>query len=337
VTTPAVATSGFARCAECSTEIGPYLLACPSCRALVHASQLKELATTAQTAAARKDLPAERDAWSRALDLLPPESQQHEQIAGRLATINNEIATSKPGRDPAAPAWYKRPGAAAVGLVVLLLTKGKFLLLGLLKAKTFFSMFAFFGVYWTVFGWPLALGLVISIYIHEMGHVAELKRLHIDAGAPLFIPGVGALVRLKQRVDDPVTDALIGLAGPVYGLAAGIVAFGVAMATHSQIWYAIAQLTGYINLFNLIPIWQLDGARGFHALDRPARWIIVGTLIVAFALTHQRLLLVIAGVAVWRAFQKTEVRTHTRTLATFAILILALAWLSEIPVTAIPQ
>lgn len=333
MTTPAVATSGFARCAECSTEIGPYLLACPSCRALVHATQLKELATTAQSAAARKDLPAERDAWSRALDLLPQESQQHEQIAGRLAAINSEIATSKPEKDPVVgAAWYKRPGAAAVGLVVLLLTKGKFLLLGLLKAKTFFSMFAFFGVYWTVFGWPLALGLVISIYIHEMGHVAELKRLHIDAGAPFFIPGVGALVRLKQRVDDPVTDALIGLAGPVYGLAAGIVAFGIAMATHSQIWYAIAQLTGYINLFNLIPIWQLDGSRGFHALDRAGRWMIVVVAVLMFILTHQRLLVLVAGVAVYRAFQNTTVKTHRQTLATFTLLVVALAFLAEIPV-----
>ena len=41
----------------------------------------------------------------------------------------------------------------------------------------------------------------VAIYIHEMGHVAMLRRLGIDAGAPLFIPGVGAFVMLKQHVD----------------------------------------------------------------------------------------------------------------------------------------
>jgi hypothetical protein len=89
-------------------------------------------------------------------------------------------------------------------LTLLLFSFGKlkFLLLGLTKAKTFFSMFAFFGFYWTQFGWPLAAGLVISLYIHEMGHVHMLRRLGIDAGAPLFIPGLGAFVMLKQHVTD---------------------------------------------------------------------------------------------------------------------------------------
>lgn len=328
----AVPSRAFARCSECAVEIGPYTLACPSCNALVHAPKLKQIATEAQALATRKDLPGERDAWSRALDLLPPDSQQHEQILARIADLSNQIATHTPAKDPAAPPWYKRPFAAALGIIVLGLGKFKFLVLGLLKAKTFFSMFAFFGVYWTTFGWPLALGLVISIYIHEMGHVAELRRLHIDAGAPLFIPGIGALVRLKQRVDDPITDARIGLAGPVYGLAAGIAAALVAMYTHAHIWFAIAQLTGYINLFNLVPIWQLDGSRGFHALDQSGRFVITGLAIAMLVITHQPLLIFVAGFALFRAFQKTSVKTHRQTLLTFMLLIITLSFLAEIPV-----
>ena len=200
----------------------------------MHAARLKDIATAAQAFAARKDLPGERNAWSRALDLLPPDSQQHEHISGRIAAINKRDRDASPQADPTAPPWYKRPFAAALGAIAVLLGKFKFLILGLLKAKTFFSMFAFFGVYWSSFGWPLALGLVVSIYIHEMGHVAELKKLHIAASAPLFIPGIGALVLLKQRVDDPITDARVGLAGPVYGLAAGIIAAIVGMVAQSH-------------------------------------------------------------------------------------------------------
>jgi hypothetical protein len=55
------------------------------------------------------------------------------------------------------------------------------------------------GVYWTVFGWWFAAGLIASIYIHEMGHVAALHRLGIRASAPMFIPGIGAMVGRQNK------------------------------------------------------------------------------------------------------------------------------------------
>ncbi len=52
-------------------------------------------------------------------------------------------------------------------------------------------------MYWTAWGWKFALGLVVSIYVHEMGHVAALRGYGTKANAPMFIPGLGALIRLK--------------------------------------------------------------------------------------------------------------------------------------------
>ncbi|HEU4994532.1 MAG TPA: site-2 protease family protein [Gemmatimonadaceae bacterium] len=224
--------------------------------------------------------------------------------------------------------WYKRGGAALIAVALLLVGKLKFLILGLTKASTFFSMFAFFGVYWRLYGWPLALGLVLSIYIHEMGHVAMLKRLGIDAGAPLFIPGVGALVLLKQRITDPSVDAKVGLAGPVWGLGAGLAAYAVYLYTRIPVWGAIAALTGFINMFNLIPVWQLDGSRGFHALAGWQRVGVVFAIAAAFYLTNQKMLLVIGAVAAFRAFQRTDTKGDMSAFATFAVLVFALAWLS---------
>ena len=114
---------------------------------------------------------------------------------------------------------------ALVALGVLVLGKLKFLLLGLTKATTLLSMLAFAGLYWNIFGWPMAIGLVVSIYIHEIGHVVELKRAGIEATAPMFIPGIGALIQSKRYPDDPKVEARIGLAGPVWGLGAALVAF----------------------------------------------------------------------------------------------------------------
>jgi Zn-dependent protease len=128
-------------------------------------------------------------------------------------------------------------------------------------------MFGFFGVYWAAFGWPLALGLVVSIYIHEMGHVAALLRLGIKPSAPMFVPGLGAFVAYSKRVSDPREDAYVGLAGPIWGAGAGVAAFAAAKWTGSATWMAIAELTGFINLFNLIPFFGLDGSHGIQGAE----------------------------------------------------------------------
>jgi Zn-dependent protease len=319
-------------CRVCGTELAPHALACPACGALVHAEKLKQFAANADAATRSGDLSRAREEWEAALRFLPVESQQYTTIRSRVTDLTKRLesagpsATSKP---PAEGSWWRRGGAAIVAIVVLLIGKLKFLLMGLTKASTFFSMFAFFGVYWSVYGWPLALGIVVSIYIHEMGHVAMLRRLGIAAGAPLFIPGVGALVMLKQHVDDPVTDAKIGLAGPVWGLGAALAALGVYAVTDAPIWFAIAHLTGFLNLFNLIPVWQLDGSRGFHALSRTERWIVVATIGVMLWITGQRLLFIVGGVAVWRAAQREVGPGDRRILATFVLLVVLLSWIAK--------
>ena len=320
------------RCSNCQTELPPFPLACPACGVLIHAEQLKELAADAAAATESGDLAGARDRWTQTLQFLPPHSRQHALISERIAGLTRRLEESKPEAVPASAedkSWWQRGAGGAVTVVLLLLSKLKFLLLGLTKASTFISMFAFFGVYWSVYGWPLALGLVFSIYIHEMGHVAMLRRLGIGAGAPLFIPGVGAVVMLKQHVLDPLTDAKIGLAGPVWGLGAGIAALAFYGATGAKIWLAIAQLTGFINLFNLIPVWQLDGSRGFHVLARSERWILVAAIAAALMITEQRLLLIVGAVAVWRAMQKDDGPGDMRVLATFATLVVTLSLLAR--------
>jgi Zn-dependent protease len=316
-------------CARCGTELAAAALACPACGSLVHADTLKRLAAEAETSSASGDLETARARWQAALELLPPSSQQYTAIRQRTLDLTNRLSTQQVRPDPTGhSSGWRRGLAAAASAGLLLLGKLKFLLLGLTKITTFVSMFAFFGVYWSVYGWPLALGLVVSIYIHEMGHVSMLRRLGIEAGAPLFIPGVGALVMLRQHVDDPLTDAKIGLAGPVWGLGAALGAMAIYLVTHASIWLAIAHLTGFINLFNLIPIWQLDGGRGFHVLSRSERWAVVTVMVAAYLMTNVGLLIILAAVAVWRAMQKESGPGDVRTAGTFAGLVAVLSALA---------
>jgi Zn-dependent protease/ribosomal protein S27AE len=321
-------------CPQCGTELAPHARACPSCGLLLFADRLKTLAATADAAAASGDLLRARSSWETALKFLPPDSRQCATITARVADLTARIDAAHPSTsdaksvNPDHPAWRRVLGGIATG-ALLLLGKLKFLILGLTKASTFFSMFAFFGVYWGIYGWPLALGLVVSIYIHEMGHVSVLRKLGIGAGAPLFIPGVGALVMLKEHPSDAHIDATIGLAGPIWGLGAGLAAMGVFLVTRIPIWAAIAHLTAFINLFNLTPVWQLDGSRGFHALDRNQRIAAIGAVAIAYLLTNQKMLVIIGIVAVWRAVQKEQGPGDTKAFGTYVMLIGALAWLAR--------
>jgi Zn-dependent protease len=319
-------------CTRCGTELAPDALACPACASLIHTDTLKQLAADADVATRAGDLVSARNHWATALRLLPTHAQQHAVIRDRLAELTRRIdAAAVQGAPVAADTapWWRRGAPGLVTVALVLTSKLKFLLLGLTKASTFVSMFAFFGVYWSIYGWPLALGLVLSIYIHEMGHVAMLRRLGIEAGAPMFIPGVGAFVMLKQHVSDPLTDAKIGLAGPVWGLGAALAAFGIYAVTGARIWLAIAQLTGFLNLFNLTPVWQLDGSRGVHVLARGERWALVAAIALALMVTEQRLLFIVGGVAVWRALQQETGPGDARVLATFVVLVIALSLLAR--------
>lgn len=134
---------------------------------------------------------------------------------------------------------------------------------------------------------------------------------------------------LKERVTDPITDARIGLAGPVWGLGAAVASWFVYMMTSAPIWLAISELTGFVNLFNLIPIWQLDGSRGFHALSRNERWIVVAVIGAALWLTGVGVLWILGAVALFRIMRGEAGPGHQSTLLTFAGLVLALSWFAR--------
>jgi Zn-dependent protease len=195
-----------------------------------------------------------------------------------------------------------------------------------------------FGVYWTAFGWPFALGLVLSIYVHEMGHVAALRRFGFKATAPMFIPGLGALIRLQQHPLDPREDARIGLAGPIWGTAAAILLYAVGTLLHQPMLLAIARIGAWINLFNLLPIWSLDGSRGFRALSKTQAWLLLAVILTMWFTTSEWLLLLIAIFAVIRIFQiPADAKGDRTAFAQFTILVIILALMTRIPVPGHPH
>src|SRR5688572_23531540 len=120
------------------------------------------------------------------------------------------------------PWWKGALGAlAAAGvLIVKFGAKLKAVLLLLPKLKLFTtsaSMLVSIGAYALIWGWKFAVGFVLLLLVHEMGHVIQARREGLDASAPLFIPFLGAAIALKDLPKNAAVEARVGLAGPILG------------------------------------------------------------------------------------------------------------------------
>ncbi|MBV1861888.1 MAG: site-2 protease family protein [Nannocystaceae bacterium] len=307
---------------------------------MVQGERLRDLAALAATAKQAEDPTAELVAWREALTLLPNDARQAAVIRSRIATLGQAVDASPRSQGPA---WTK--GLAGAGGLALLLwkfkavvlfavTKGKALVFGFTKLGTLAGVLASFGVYWAAWGWKFAAGLIISLYIHEIGHVVTLRRFGIAASAPAFIPGLGAFVRLEQYPANEMENARVGMAGPIWGTVAAVAALSVYAISDWASFAAIARFGAWINLFNLLPLGPLDGGRGFGALNRSQRWLATGVLALAWFVTAEGLLGLLVVAAAIRAFSRAPAVGDRRTLLQYTILIAILAGLCgvEVPV-----
>jgi Zn-dependent protease len=165
-----------------------------------------------------------------------------------------------------------------VGTLVLTLGGKLKFLLPLLKfigpaLKTGGTMLFSIGVYTLVFGWRFAVGFVLLIFVHEMGHVFAARQAGIAVSAPTFIPFIGAHILLKQAMPGAWVEAKIGYGGPLAGAWASALCHWVWLETGNPIWAALAYTGYFLNLFNLAPISPLDGGRITAAIS-PWLWIV---------------------------------------------------------------
>jgi Zn-dependent protease len=135
-----------------------------------------------------------------------------------------------------------------------------------------------------------------------MGHVWALRQFGLRASAPMFIPGFGAFVSLYDSPVNVNQDARIGLAGPIWGATAGIAFLIPGLVTGEALWLAVAHATAYINLFNLTPVWQLDGGRGFRALNFNERIMLLALTVGLWWVTSSGMFLIVALGAAYRIF-----------------------------------
>lgn len=123
--------------------------------------------------------------------------------------------------------------------------------------------------YSVLFTWQFALILVAAIFIHEMGHVWSMRRCGMPVKGIYLLPFVGGVAVGQADAENRLSEAQnyeIAMMGPVFGLASVLPLLVGYALTGNDFLGASAAMVALINLFNLLPIFPLDGGRVLRAL-----------------------------------------------------------------------
>src|SRR5262245_52711674 len=137
--------------------------------------------------------------------------------------------------------WLGRlfaPIAVAAGLLL------KF---GVFSLK-FFGIFISVAAYALIWGWKFAVGFVLLILVHELGHFVEARRRGFDPALPVFIPFFGAYVAIRDARMNPWQSAWISLAGPISGGLGAAACWVVGEQQGSQLLQALGYVGFLLNL-----------------------------------------------------------------------------------------
>ncbi|TMK41820.1 MAG: site-2 protease family protein [Actinobacteria bacterium] len=186
---------------------------------------------------------------------------------------------------------------ASAKAVLLLLPKLKLL-------TTSGTMLVSIAAYSLIWGWQFAIGLVLLLLVHEMGHVIQLRREGIKASAPMFIPFLGAVISAKSLGGNALAEARVGLAGPILGSVGAALLIPIGAATGNNLFYALAFTGFFLNLFNLLPVVPLDGGRAMAAMA-PWMWLVgLGALVVLMIVFPNPIILLIVLFAAMETFRR---------------------------------
>ena len=108
--------------------------------------------------------------------------------------------------------------------------------------------------------------LVGVLFFHELGHYVGMRIFGYRNVRMFFIPLFGAAVSGQKTSAKSYQEAIVTLLGPLPGLCLAVVLLGVALLPgfgreYRLVLVQVSLLLGFINGFNLLPIFPLDGGR----------------------------------------------------------------------------
>jgi len=117
-----------------------------------------------------------------------------------------------------------------------------------------------------------ALGLFISIILHEFSHAIVARRYDIPIkGITLFI--FGGVAEMEDEPPSAKSEFLMAIAGPIMSFVLALLFQSVAMALPGAadeaplkaLFYYLALINAVLAIFNLVPAFPLDGGRVLRA------------------------------------------------------------------------
>lgn len=127
------------------------------------------------------------------------------------------------------------------------------------------------GLDWTG-GLLVALGVFVSVALHELGHALAARRFRVGTSEILLTP-LGGIAKLDRIPARPLHELVIALAGPAVSAALATAGYAIYLGFALRGWAAagwiFAALTAAnvaLAAFNLLPCFPMDGGRVFRAL-----------------------------------------------------------------------
>src|SRR3954454_5341173 len=186
----------------------------------------------------------------------------------------------------------ERLGAGAIAIV------GAAVKFGFIFAKFFGFFFSVAAYSFFFHSWTFALGFMLMIFVHELGHIVEARRQGLKVSLPTFIPFIGAYVTIERAGLTPWKNALISLAGPLFGGAAAGIVYAFGAARGSEMLEVLANMGFLLNAFNMLPIGFLDGGQTVHAAREAWRMPVIqfeaGVPVAAFAPDRSRAVMIVS-------------------------------------------
>jgi len=115
--------------------------------------------------------------------------------------------------------------------------------------------------YTWLFTWEFATLIMVSLIIHEYGHIWAMRAVGIPTKGIYLIPFVGGAAVPERAFRNRMEEQFVSIAGPIFGLAQGYFLYLMYLLLDLPLLGAAAGWVALFNVFNLLPIPPLDGGR----------------------------------------------------------------------------